>query len=118
MFLVRKAKVPLKTVNGGSTWEPMTSLASFYTDDNAGTSKVEFELSWTGKTLAVYGNDRSAITRQEFPTFVWKSIDDGETWVDETGDLATISTGHGRWYESDFYLITRGEGVVVKRNFE
>ena len=64
------------------------------------------------------GNDRSAITRQEFPTFVWKSIDDGETWVDETGDLATISTGHGRWYESDFYLITQGEGVTVKRNFE
>ena len=118
MFLVRKSKVPLKTVNGGSTWEPMTSLASFYTDDNAGTSKVEFELSWTGKTLVVYGNDRSAITRQEFPTFVWKSIDDGETWVDETGDLATISTGHGRWYESDFYLITQGEGVIVKRNFE
>ena len=42
----------------------------------------------------------------------------GETWTDETGDLATISVGHGRWYESDFYIVTQGEGVIAKRNFE
>ena len=42
----------------------------------------------------------------------------GETWTDETGDLATISMGHGRWYESDFYITTQGEGVIAKRNFE
>ena len=43
---------------------------------------------------------------------------DGETWTDETGDLATLSIGHGRWYESDFYIVTQGEGVIAKRNFE
>jgi len=26
--------------------------------------------------------------------------------------------GHGRWYESDFYIVTQGEGVIAKRNFE
>ena len=75
-------------------------------------------LSWTGKTLVVHGNDPSAIQRQEFGTAVWKSTDDGETWTDETGDLVTLSVGHAVWYESDYYLITQGEGVIVKRDFE
>ena len=115
MFLARDGKVPLKTVNGGSTWAPMTSLASLFAHGNI---RFEAEVSWTGNTLVVHGNDPGAISRREFGTFVWKSLDDGETWIDETGDLATISPGHGRWFESDFYLITAGEGVTVKRNFE
>ena len=49
---------------------------------------------------------------------VWKSSNDGKDWVDETGDLVTISPGPGVWYERDFYFVTRGEGVTVKRNFE
>ena len=49
---------------------------------------------------------------------MWKSTDDGETWTDETGDLITMNTGHGRWYESDFYIASYGEGVIVKRNFD
>ena len=66
----------------------------------------------------VYGSDPTAIQRRKFGTAVWKSSDDGETWTDETGDLATVSMGHGRWYESDFYVVTQGEGVIVKRKFE
>ena len=27
----------------------------------------------------------------------------------------TISPGPGMWYEKDFYFVTRGEGVTVKR---
>jgi len=116
MIVMRVGKVPLKTVDGGSTWKPMTSLAPLY-PANAG-QQFEGDFSWTGKTLVVHGFDPSAITRQEFGTVVWKSVDDGETWTDETGDLATIGMGHGRWYDSDFYLVTRGEGIIVKRNFE
>ena len=115
MFVMRDGKVPLKTVDGGATWHPMTSLASLYPTPLA---VFKLELSWTGKTLALYGVDRSAIQRREFGTKVWKSSDEGETWADETGDLATISIGHGRWYESDFYIVTQGEGVIAKRNFE
>ena len=116
MIVMRVGKVPLKTVNGGSTWKPMTSLAALYPADTG--QQFEGDFSWTGKTLVVHGFDPSAITRQEFGSVVWKSVDDGETWTDETGDLATISMGHGRWYDSDFYLVTRGEGIIVKRNFE
>ena len=49
---------------------------------------------------------------------MWKSTDGGESWSDETGDLVTISMGAGVWYERDFYLVTAGEGVMVKREFD
>ena len=51
-------------------------------------------------------------------TKVYKSTDDGETWTDETGDIITVSPGQGVWYEKDFYFVTAGEGITVKRNFE
>ena len=72
----------------------------------------------SGKTLVLHGADLSAISRHEYATAVWKSVDDGDTWQDETGDLVTISPGPGVWYENDFYFVTRGEGVTVKRDFE
>ena len=116
LFLVRKGKVPLKTVDGGSTWAPMASLAAL---QGWPWLKLEGKLSWSGNTLVVYGVDPTAARlRQAYGAFIWKSADDGETWTDETGDLATLSIGHGRWYESDFYLVTQGQGVIVKRNFE
>ena len=40
------------------------------------------------------------------------------SWIDETADLVTISPGTGVWYEEDFYLVTSGEGVTVKRGFD
>jgi hypothetical protein len=113
--MFRTGKVPLKTVDGGATWAPMTSLAPLYKAEHIyhlGT------LSWTGKTLVLHGNKPSNIQQQECGTIVWKSVDDGEIWTDEAGDLATIFTGDGVWYESDFYFVTRGEGVSVKHNFE
>ena len=58
------------------------------------------------------------IPRNEYGTAVWKSTNDGDDWVDETGDLVTVSPGPSVWYETDFYFVTRGEGVTVKRNFE
>ena len=51
-------------------------------------------------------------------TKVFKSTNDGEDWTDESGDIVTISPGSGVWYEKDFYFVTAGEGVTVKRNFE
>ena len=60
----------------------------------------------------------TAISRNAYGTAVWKSTDDGETWTDETGDLVTISPGNGVWYDTDFYLVSSGEGITVKRDFE
>jgi hypothetical protein len=49
---------------------------------------------------------------------VFKTTDDGATWSDETGDIVTVSMGMGYWYEKDYYLVTAGEGIIVRRNFE
>ena len=49
---------------------------------------------------------------------MFKSTDDGESWTDETGDIITVSMGMGYWYEKDYYLVTAGEGIIVRRNFE
>ena len=49
---------------------------------------------------------------------VWRSMDDGDTWIDETDDLVTLSVNSGTWFGEDFYLTTSGEGILVKRKFE
>jgi hypothetical protein len=154
--------VPLKTIDGGSTWVPLDStpakISKFGARDAAHPLGA---LSWSGKTLVVSGADQSAIGRQERVSLacihyvrlqsvtavgprlhlsaclveysawadetllmcmqssaVFKSTDDGATWTDETGDIVTVSMGHGYWYEKDYYLVTSGEGIIVRRNFE
>merc|ERR1740117_1717000 len=114
MFMLRAGAVPLRTKDSGKTWTELASAAPLFAHGAA----LDGSLSWTGKTLVLHGNDMSAISRGEYGTVVWKSSDDGESWTDETGDLVTISPGPGVWYETDFYFVTRGEGITVKRNFE
>lgn len=114
MFMMRSGAVPLRTTDGGSTWTELTSAAPLF---KYGAS-MDASLSWSGKTLVLHGVDLGAIGRGEYGTSVWKSCDNGDTWSDETGDLVTISPGPGQWCENDFYFVTRGEGVTVKRNFD
>ncbi|KAL3896681.1 MAG: hypothetical protein SGPRY_013217 [Prymnesium sp.] len=114
MFMLREGEVPLRTYDGGRSWKALVSCASLYR--YGGT--LDGSLSWSGETLVLHGVDLSAVGRGEYGTVVWKSVDDGESWLDETADLVTISPGVGAWYEKDFYLVTRGEGVTVKRGFE
>jgi hypothetical protein len=104
----------LRTNDGGDTWAELTSAAPLFKYG----ATFDGSLSWTGKTLVLAGGDLSAIERGEYGTAVWKSTNDGDDWVDETGDLVTVSPGPSVWYETDFYFVTRGEGVTVKRNFE
>lgn len=58
--------VPLKTIDGGSTWVPLVNtpakISQFGTGDAA---HPRATLSWSGKTLVVSGADQSAIGRQE-----------------------------------------------------
>ena len=114
LFMMRKSAVPLRTNDGGDTWAELTSAAPLFKYG----ATFDGSLSWSGKTLVLAGGDLSAIERGEYGTAVWKSTNDGDDWVDETGDLVTVSPGPSVWYETDFYFVTRGEGVTVKRNFE
>jgi len=114
MFMLRSGAVPLRTKDGGASWEELTAAAPLF----KGGATMDGSLSWTGQTLVLTGNDPSAVGRKEYGTYVWKSGDDGDHFSDETGDLVTVSPGPGVWYDKDFYFVTRGEGLTVKRNFE
>jgi hypothetical protein len=114
MFMLRNGKVPLRTADGGATWTELTAAAPLF---QYGAS-FDGSLSWSGKTLVLLGFDGSAIGRGARGTSVWKTSNDGDDWTDETGDVVTNSPGPGVWYENDFYFVTRGEGVMVKRAFE
>merc|ERR1712072_1398193 len=114
MFMLRAGAVPLRTVDAGKTWTELQGAAPLFKYG----ATMDGSLSWSGNTLVLHGVDLGAVTRQEYGTSVWKSSNDGDDWTDETGDLVTISPGPGVWYEKDFYFVTRGEGVTVKRNFE
>jgi len=114
MFMMRTGAVPLRTQDGGLSWSELSSAAPLFKYG----ATMDGSLSWSGNTLVMHGVDLGAVDRGEFATSVWKSCDDGETWVDETSDLVSISPGPGVWYENDFYFVTRGEGVTVKRNFD
>eukprot|EP00038_Savillea_parva_P004159 m.134648 g.134648 ORF g.134648 m.134648 type:complete len:922 (-) comp11396_c0_seq1:189-2954(-) len=113
-FVMRRGAVPLRTRDGGATWEPLQAAAPLY---KYGAS-FDGTLSWSGKTLVLSGFDGSAIQRHTRGTSVWKSVDDGETFTDETGDIVTNSPGGGVWFDTDFYLPSGGTGVMVKRDFD
>jgi hypothetical protein len=116
MFMLRGGAVPLRTKDSGASWQELSSLSKTPLFQYGAT--MDGSLSWSGNTFVLSGNDGGAIARKQYGTFVWKSTDDGDTWTDETGDLVTISPGAGVWYEKDFYFVTRGEGLTLKRNFE
>jgi len=114
MILLRGNDVPLRTKDGGSSWHPLQNCANISTPGYTRSG----EYSWTGRTLVIHGRDNSAPSRGQRASFVWKTVDDGDTWSDETGDLVTMAVNAGQWFGSDFYLTTSGEGILVKRNFD
>merc|ERR1712166_1715026 len=89
MFMLRSGKVPLRSKDGGSSWQELTSSAPLFKYG----ATMDGSLSWSGNTLVLHGVDLTAIGRGEYATSVWKSCDDGDTWKDQTGDLVTISLG-------------------------
>ena len=95
MFVLRSKMVPLRTKDGGKTW---SALHSF---DAIAAVGFAFDMSWTGNTIVVHGLDTTAIAQGRKAPFVWRSTDDGDTFVDETDDVITNHPSGG--------LLVRGQ---------
>lgn len=108
MFLLRNNQVPLRTRDGGKTWSPLASFEAI------ASSGFVFDISWSGKTIVVHGLDKSAIAQGRKAPFAWRSVDDGDTFIDETDDLITNRPGNGYWFDGTFYLTTSGQGIMAK----
>ena len=100
MLVVRNGDVPLRTTDGGASWHPLASLA------NVARYGIGAAHSWSGKTLAISGVAGLL--------FVWVSGDDGDTWVDETGDYTSMSGGIAQWYDNTLYICSLGQGISSK----
>ena len=109
MFLVRGAGyVPLRTRDGGGSWEPLESL------EVVKQSVHTLLYSWSGKTLVFFGNGGEQSAQHPHTAYVWKSVDDGDTWTDETDDIVTMGAGIAQWYESTLYMNSGGQGTFAK----
>ena len=64
------------------------------------------QYSWSGKTLAL-----SAVVGQ---SLVWISTDDGDTWIDESGDYTAMSGGLAQWYNNTLFIASMGQGIASK----
>ena len=108
MFLLRKSLVPLRTRDGGKTWSPLDSFTPIASVGFA------FDMSWSGKTIVVHGLDTANIAKGKKAVFVWRSTDDGDTFVDETDDVITNHPAGGYWFDGTFYLTSSGQGIMAK----
>jgi len=100
MLVMRHGDVPLRTRDGGLSWTRLGSLEALR-DHGPGAL-----YSWSGKTLAL-----SAVVGQ---TSIWVSRDDGDTWVDESGDYTATSGGIAQWYDNTLYVSSLGQGIAAK----
>lgn len=100
MLVMRNGDVPLRTRDGGKSWRRLGSV------QNIARYSPGAAYSWSGKTLAL-----STIVGQ---TLVWVSTDDGDTWVDESGDYTALSGGIAQWYDSTLYISSMGQGISAK----
>jgi hypothetical protein len=100
MVVMRNGDVPLRTKDGGSSWQRMISVQPLMQHSPAAA------YSWSGKTLAL-----STVVGR---TVVWVSTDDGDTWVDESGDYTADNGGIAQWYGNTLYISSMGQGISSK----
>jgi hypothetical protein len=100
MIVMRDGDVPLRTTDGGASWQRLGSMV------NVARFGLHGAYSWSGKTLAVSG-----VAGQ---LFVWISRDNGDSWTDETGDYTSMSGGLAQWYDNTLYISSLGQGISSK----
>ena len=91
---------PVRTRDGGKTWTPLGSFPNV----TAQAYTREGQYSWSGNTFVVFGRDVTAPLRQEYPTYVYATTDDGDSWVDWVDNMVTMTPLSGVWWDKDFYL--------------
>ena len=101
MIMLRDGDVPLRTRDGGASWDRLASVATLARYPHLGAA-----FSWSGKTLAL-----SAVVGQ---IVVWVSTDDGDSWVDESGDYTAMIGGIAQWYGNTLYVSSLGQGISAK----
>jgi hypothetical protein len=42
------------------------------------------------------------------------STDDGDTWVDESGDYTALTGGVAQWYDNQLFICSLGQGISSK----
>lgn len=100
MLAMRNGAVPLRTRDGGASWQPLDSVAPL------ARCSPGAEYSWSGRTLAL-----SCILGK---TVVWVSTDDGDTFVDESGDYTADNGGIAQWYDNQLFISSMGQGISAK----
>ena len=94
---------PIRTRDGGKTWAPLGNFPNVTSRNYTRTGLY----SWTGKTFVVFGRDVTAPERQEYPTYVYATTDDGESWVDWVDDLVTGTPLSAAWWDKDLNFTSR-----------
>ena len=115
MLLLRMGGPPLRTKDGGASWAPLQNYPNI---SSRGGATQAGSYSWSGKTFVVHGRDPSGPSGGRIATYVFASTDDGDSWVDWTDGLVTMTPASAVWWDKDFYLTSGGEGIMVKRNAE
>ena len=100
MFVMRNGDVPLRTKDGGASWHTLDSVKPI------ASRSPHAQISWSGKTLALSCTTNTMI--------VWVSQDDGDTWLDESGDYTADNGGIAQWYENTLYVSSMGQGISAK----
>jgi hypothetical protein len=103
VLVQRIGELPLRSIDSGETWQPMQSLAAI----TPFISQLSY--SWSGQTLVMFGRGGVQSAAHPHASYVWKSLDDGDTWTDETADIVTQGAGITGWYEKDLYLSSAGQ---------
>jgi hypothetical protein len=47
-------------------------------------------------------------------TPIWISTDDGDTWVDESGDYTALEGGIAQWYDNQLLICSLGHFISSK----
>ena len=97
---VRLGDVPLRTRDGGASWERLISVQP------VAQYSPSAKYSWSGKTLALSTVIGTSV--------IWVSTDDGDTWVDESGDYTADNGGIAQWYENTLFVSSMGQGISSK----